>query len=173
MLYHIALISLNLPLLGLQSRTNSRSLNAREKMITDALEICRSSLETIISMIQRFKTQYTLAKAPFVLVQGAIIAADTMVVIMRFWADERRDIDDASWYTLDEALLDLSYSWKIAGDAKSGLNCKRFDEISNQIISSSSSTFSETLFSMPVSGTELYYDQSLPLMNGEMFGSIV
>lgn len=121
MLFHTSQISLNLPFLAATENQAVNPFTASSKLVTDALEICGMSVDIIVSVLRRFKSQYTLKKASLILVHGAITAADAVVAMMRFHGVEETVFGDSNLRALNEALLELSYSWDIADKASAGL----------------------------------------------------
>ncbi|RDL39788.1 uncharacterized protein BP5553_04128 [Venustampulla echinocandica] len=119
MLYNTAHISLNLPFLT--SEKSETLPTSPAKLIADAIHICRISIDTIISILRRFRSQHSLKNAPLEFVHGAITAADAAIATAAFDTSAGPLSQNANLRVLDEALLDLSYSWKIAGDARAGL----------------------------------------------------
>lgn len=122
MLYHISQISLNLPfLLDPQPPWESSQAPNLTKLVSDAVDICEASVDIVISILRRFRSQYTLTKVPLNLVHGGIIAADAILAMMGFCDGERRGSLVKDLYVLDDALLEMSYSWNIATTARTGL----------------------------------------------------
>lgn len=122
MLYHTSQISLNLPFLLDPQPLWERSQAANQpKLISDAVDICGASVDIVLSILRRFRSQYTLTKVPFNLVHGCIIAADAILAMMEFCDGERRGSLVKDLCVMDDALLEMSYSWNIATTARTGL----------------------------------------------------
>lgn len=152
MLYNSSQISLNLPFLDSQPLWERAHVNTRSKLVADAVDICEASIDTILSILRRFRSQYTLTKAPFGLVQGAIIAADAIFAMMHFCDGEKRDSLIQDLYVLDDALLEMSYSWNIAAIARSGLRNLLAETTSSKLaISDQSLVVDESLFALDIS----------------------
>jgi hypothetical protein len=153
MLYHTAQISLNLPFLTSEHKTEVPSLTAPAKLVTDAIKICGTSVDLVLSILRRFKSQYTLKNAPLVLVQGAITAADASLAMMHFQLGDKPMVQDKYFRLLDEALLELSYSWAIAADAREGLQNLLFERQSTkEVVISNTAEVSEQYPSPILSG---------------------
>jgi hypothetical protein len=63
MLYHTALISLNRPFLASDQGDTEKLSLALAKIVSDATSICEASVDTIISILSRFKAQHGLRVA--------------------------------------------------------------------------------------------------------------
>lgn len=88
--------------------------------------------------MERFKGQHTLGNAPVILVQGAIVAANAILITSRISGTSVSLIEDTPFSNLDEALNEMSVSWKLASDARAGLRkalSSRQPEQSAQIVS--------------------------------------
>ncbi|KIW91502.1 uncharacterized protein Z519_07468 [Cladophialophora bantiana CBS 173.52] len=122
-LFHTARISLNRPLI---SQKGMKSPSAQiPKIVSDALGICKDSVDTIVQIIRRFRTWHTLRTASFAFVHGAIMAIDAAIIIISCSETDnalsmKMNADPLS--TLDTALNDLSHTWAIAQDARSRLH---------------------------------------------------
>lgn len=133
MLYHISQISLNLPfLLDSQPSWESSQASNLPKLVSDAVDICGASVDIVISILRRFRSQYTLTKVPLNLVHGGIIAADAILAMMDFCDGERRGSLVKDLYVLDDALLEMSYSWNIATTVRTGLKNLLAEKTSSQ-----------------------------------------
>ncbi|TAQ88845.1 hypothetical protein B7494_g2838 [Chlorociboria aeruginascens] len=75
----------------------------------------------MLSILRHYKYQYALKCAPLALTHGAILAAEAKIAITRFQNFSELPNKVPILKALDEALLDLSHSWKIAGDARCNL----------------------------------------------------
>jgi hypothetical protein len=133
MLYHISQISLNLPfLLDPQPLWEGSQAPNQPKLISDAVDICGASVDIVLSILRRFRSQYTLTKVPFNLVHGGITAADAILAMMDFCDGERRGSLVKDLHVLDDALLEMSYSWNIATTARTGLKNLLAEKTSSQ-----------------------------------------
>lgn len=117
MLYHTARISLNRPLISLRSNDNGQS----SKLVSDAIELCDASVDTVVRILRRFGAQHTLKNAPFGFVHGAVVAIDVTLATMTSTSASKGVVKDTALPTLDAALAELSHAWKIARDARDGL----------------------------------------------------
>ncbi|RDW84286.1 hypothetical protein BP6252_01876 [Coleophoma cylindrospora] len=111
MLYHSTIISLNRPFL--KPLTNS----ARLESPSESQTTCDAAVESIIEILQRFRTDYTLRNSPFVFVQGTILALNARLITTRnqhAWPV----MTDSGLSFLDLALEDLSHVWELAGEAR-------------------------------------------------------
>lgn len=143
MLYHTSQISLNLPfLLDPQPLWERSQASNQPKLISDAVDICGASVDIVLSILRRFRSQYTLMKVPFNLVQGGITAADAIIAMMDFCDGEKRGSLIKDLYVLDDALLEMSYSWNIATTARTGLK--------NLLAAKTSSEVASTSVSLPL-----------------------
>jgi hypothetical protein len=133
MLYHISQISLNLPfLLDPQPLWEGSQAPNQPKLISDAVDICGASVDIVLSILRRFRSQYTLTKVSFNLVHGGITAADAILAMMDFCDGERRGSLVKDLHVLDDALLEMSYSWNIATTARTGLKNLLAEKTSSQ-----------------------------------------
>ncbi|KFY29643.1 hypothetical protein V494_08580 [Pseudogymnoascus sp. VKM F-4513 (FW-928)] len=133
MLYHTSQISLNLPFLrDAQPPWGKSQEPGQPKLVSDAVDICGASVDIVLSILRRFRSQYTLTKAPLNLVHGGIIAADAILAVMDFCDGERRGSLVKDLYVLDDALLEMSYSWDIATTARTGLKNLLAEKTSTQ-----------------------------------------
>jgi hypothetical protein len=135
MLYHTSQISLNLPFLDSQPPWERSQVVSQPKLVADAVDICRASVDIVLSILRRFRSQYTLTKVPFGLVQGGITAADAILAMMDFCDGEKRDCLVKDLYVLDDALLEMSYSWNVATTARTGLINLLAEKISGEAAS--------------------------------------
>jgi hypothetical protein len=86
--------------------------------------MCEDSVETIVGILRRFSVQHTLKNAPLVFVYGLIAAIDASLAMAsgRVPEDGPHPLPgEAVLLAMDTMLLELSHSWKIAGDARNGL----------------------------------------------------
>lgn len=150
MLFHTARLSLNRPLVNRDKRKASASSHYR--LISDAIEVCDTSVETILGIIRRFGSRHSLKNAPLVFVHGAVAAVDVTLEIGACSLEENQPRPAARekfLSALDAALEELSYTWTIAQDARRGLQhllggnpCKiqaKYEERSTALSSSESS----------------------------------
>ena len=112
-------MSLNLPFLSSNPNLSVYTSIQTSKSIIDALEACNASIDNILSIIRRFKSQYTLRVAPLVFVHGAVLALDAALAILRYeplgivtQGDNQR--------ALDSALQEMSDTWALASHARFG-----------------------------------------------------
>ena len=119
MLYHVTHMSLNLPFLSYNPNISIYTSIQTPKSIIDALEACNASIDNILSIIRRFKSQYTLRVAPLVFVHGAVLALDAALAILRY---EPLGIvtQGDSQCALDSALQEMSDTWPLASQARFG-----------------------------------------------------
>jgi hypothetical protein len=150
MLYHTSQISLNLPFLDSQPPWERSQALSQPKLVTDAFDICGSSVDRILSILRRFRSQYTLTKVPFGLVQGGITAADAILAMMDYCDGEKRESLVKDLYVLDDALLEMSYSWNIAATTRTGLR--------NLLAEKTSSDAASAVFSLPPKQPQLDLD---------------
>jgi len=115
MLYHITRISLNRPFLT----TSSESIQS--ELFEGSQKICDTSVDTIVSILHRFKSQHSLKNAPLVFVHGTIRAVDAMMAITRHQSGDIPLIQDTYLQALDAALVEMSHAWTLAGNARQGL----------------------------------------------------
>jgi hypothetical protein len=115
MLYHIIRISLNRPFLAASSEA------IQYELFEDSQKICDTSVDTIVSILRRFKSQHSLQNAPLVFVHGSIRAADAMMAITRHQSGDLPLIQDTNLQALDTALVEMSHAWTLAGNARKGL----------------------------------------------------
>ena len=154
MLYHSCQISLGLPwLIPKYITLNSLSMNT-----TSALSLCTSSIDTIISILRRCKTQHPLKCAPFVFIHGTILAAEALITTSNFQCPERPLLEDAQLRVLDGALLEMASAWKVAERAREGLH----NLVSLQTTESPSSTIPSDLHSSPTGAGNLGQDMYKP-----------
>ncbi|OBT98176.1 hypothetical protein VE01_03713 [Pseudogymnoascus verrucosus] len=134
MVYHISQISLNLPFLLNPQPLWEQSQPNQPKLVSDAVDICGASVDIVLSILRRFRSQYTLTKVPLNLVHGGITAADAILAMMDFCDGERRGSLVKDLYVLDDALLEMSYSWNIATTARTGLKNLLVEKTSSQTV---------------------------------------
>src|SRR6187402_2555155 len=120
MLYHTTRLALNGQFIQPSIFRDSTYPTTPEAPTSHSADICLVSIDLIISILQRYKAQYTLRTCPLVFVHGAIIAAD--VSLSTSQSPDRLSIsENTNLPLLEAALEDLSYSWPLAGEAKMGL----------------------------------------------------
>lgn len=115
MLYQISRLSLNQSFLesGQQSLQNSAILRCHA--------ICDSSVDVIISIIRRFKSQHNLRTAPLIFVHGCIRAVDTVLALAHLQERDKEAHSDTRLQFLDRTLEELSSAWELATQAREGL----------------------------------------------------
>lgn len=116
MVYHLSHLSLNLPLLdgnNLNKSTSALAITARE--------ICDFSLDVILSIFRRYKYQYSFESVSLIFVQGAILAAETILVMYGTHADRKPLSQSVNLRFLEEVLKDMESMWGIAGSARNEL----------------------------------------------------
>jgi hypothetical protein len=116
------LITLNRPLITKASQGTTPSFAHR---CAEALDICETSVKTIIGIIRRYGAQHTLQKAPLVFVHSAIIAADAALARLSIPNPSLQPLPlllkSTVLPTLNTILGELSHAWTIAGDATARL----------------------------------------------------
>ncbi|KAJ9495054.1 hypothetical protein H2202_009529 [Exophiala xenobiotica] len=88
------------------------------------IEAVYNSVETIVGILRRFSVQHTLKNAPLIFVYGLIAAIDASLAMTpgRVPEDGPHPLPvEAVLLAMDTMLLELSHSWRIAGDARNGL----------------------------------------------------
>ena len=85
------------------------------KQYEELFQVCASSTEAIVAIIQRYKTQYTLGNAPFIFVHGAIVAANSVLITSRHTGNPPPLVKDTYLPVLDTMLQEMSVSWALAG----------------------------------------------------------
>jgi hypothetical protein len=121
MLYHTALISLNYPFLASDHGDPELLSPALAKIISDAISICETSVDTILSILHRFKAQHGLSAAPLVFVHGTILAVEATLATAKHHVESPPIAEDTTLSALDSTLEDLSCTWEIAGHSRKGL----------------------------------------------------
>ncbi|XXG95528.1 hypothetical protein Hte_001792 [Hypoxylon texense] len=118
-LYHSTRICLNLPFITtIEPHTLHQEQTAISNSISECIKICKSSAEEIAGILERFKSQHTLGNAPVILVQGAIVAANAILITSRISGTSVSLMEDTPFPNLDEALNEMSVSWSLASDAR-------------------------------------------------------
>ena len=121
-MYQTTRLRLNRPLLGRKWQGISSKL--RSNAVCQAFDICEDSIETIVGILRRFSVQHTLKNATLVFVYGLIAAVDASLAMAsgRVPEDGPHPLPgETVLLTMDTMLLELSHSWRIAGDARNGL----------------------------------------------------
>ncbi|KAK7710258.1 hypothetical protein SLS64_005842 [Diaporthe eres] len=134
-LYHNTRICLNLPFLvssierdpsapdtnqgqGAPSEPNA----ARMRYLTELANICKQSSESLVDILHRFRAQHTLVNSPIILVYGAIVATNAVLVTLRHQHRNANEppmrIKDTALPALDTYLQELSVPWALAGEAR-------------------------------------------------------
>ncbi|KAK5199340.1 hypothetical protein LTR92_001814 [Exophiala xenobiotica] len=110
------------PLLG--RKRPGISPKHRSNTVCQAFDMCEDSVETIVGILRRFSVQHTLKNAPLIFVYGLIAAIDASLAMTpgRVPEDGPHPLPvEAVLLAMDTMLLELSHSWRIAGDARNGL----------------------------------------------------
>lgn len=134
-LYHSTRICLNLPFLvssierepsasdtkqgpGGPSEPNA----TRMRYLTESAKICKLSSESLVDILHGFRAQHTLVNSPMILVYGAIIATNAVLVTLRhqhkYTNEPPMQIKDTALPALDTYLQELSVPWALAGEAR-------------------------------------------------------
>ncbi|KAK1990630.1 hypothetical protein LX36DRAFT_675770, partial [Colletotrichum falcatum] len=119
--YHTTRICLNLPFI-----TSVRQVPAvpdgeaedPSNPIVKSLKICQSSAQSIVDILQRYRSQHTLGNTPLNFVGAAIVAINAVLATTRLQASPPPSMRDTMLPFLDAALEDMSASWKLAGEAR-------------------------------------------------------
>ncbi|KAL3428519.1 transcription factor [Phlyctema vagabunda] len=109
MLYHTTRISLN------RSFLRSKKASA---WVEASQNLCSASVELVVSILQRYRAQHSLRRAPLIFVHGTIIAAD---VLLRTSPSGLPVLDRGCLSVLEDALAQLAYSWDLARLAHEGM----------------------------------------------------
>lgn len=134
-LYHNTRICLNLPFLvssierepsapdTKQGNEGSSEPNAaRMRYLTESANICKQSSESLVDILHRFRAQHTLVNSPIILVYGAIVATNAVLVTLRHQHKNAKEppmrIKDTALPALDTYLQELSVPWALAGEAR-------------------------------------------------------
>lgn len=118
MTYHVCQLSVNLPLLANNNYTNPTSA-----LTITAHGICNSSLDTMLSIFRRYKHQHSLQAVPLIFVQGAILAAETILARNTISHTGQNTLaQNTNLSVLDDVLGDMSSTWDIAGIARNELH---------------------------------------------------
>lgn len=121
-MYQTTRLRLNRPLLG--RKWHGIYSKHRSNGVCQAFDICEDSIETVVGILRRFSVQHTLKNAPLVFVYGLIAAVDASLAMASGRAPEEGSDPlpgETVLLTMDTMLLELSHSWRIAGDARNGL----------------------------------------------------
>lgn len=119
MLYHTARLILYLPLL---EGTNRETLYPSQG---ECFAVCESSLDIIVSILRRLNSQHNPQNMSLFSVYGCIVAADTSLALFNLHASQRSDTQSRFYgnlSSLNATLTRLSPVWKLASDAKVGLD---------------------------------------------------
>ncbi|CAK7234996.1 hypothetical protein SBRCBS47491_009140 [Sporothrix bragantina] len=95
--------------------TNTRSA------LKEALDVCTVSVEAMVSVLQRFRSQHTLGNAPILFVHGAIVASNAVFITSRLASTNGTAgpaLKDTHFPALDQALAEMAVSWELAGQAR-------------------------------------------------------
>ncbi|KAJ0124344.1 transcriptional regulatory protein [Diaporthe amygdali] len=134
-LYHSTRICLNLPFLTStieremgtadtkQSHERKNESPAiRLSHLAESARICELSSESLVDILHRFRAQHTLGSAPILLVYGAIVATNAVLVNLRHQHKNTNEpplqIKDTALPALDSYLQELSVPWALAGEAR-------------------------------------------------------
>ncbi|KAK7890308.1 hypothetical protein LTR67_008194 [Exophiala xenobiotica] len=118
-MYNLATLQ---PLLG--RKRPGISAKHRSNAVCQAFDMCEDSVETVVGILRRFSVQHTLKNAPLIFVYGLIAAIDASLAMAsgRVPEDGPHPLPgEAVLLAMDTMLLELSHSWRIAGDARNGL----------------------------------------------------
>ncbi len=121
MLYHTARISLNRPFVTTKSSASPCPSPASSSLYSGSIEICDTSADIIVSILNRFKPQGGLKTAPLMFVHGAIVAIDATLATAQHQSGGKPIVKDTNLPALDAALAELSHTWALAGGARTGL----------------------------------------------------
>lgn len=134
-LYHSTRICLNLPFLASSIEREPKASDtkrahgdpsephvARMRYIAESAKICKLSSENLVDILYRFRAQHTLVNSPLILVYGAIVATNAILVILRHQHKNANEppmqIKDTALPALDTYLQELSVPWALAGEAR-------------------------------------------------------
>lgn len=134
-LYHSTRICLNLPFLASSierepsasdtkqgSRGPSEPNATRMRYIMESAKICKLSSESLVEILHRFRAQHTLVNSPLILVYGAIVATNAVLVTLRHQHRNTNEppmqMKDTALPALDTYLQELSVPWALAGEAR-------------------------------------------------------
>lgn len=103
-------------------RGSSEPNVARMRYLTESANICKQSAESLVDILHRFRAQHTLVNSPIILVYGAIVATNAVLVTMRHQHRNTNEppmqIKDTALPALDTYLQELSVPWALAGEAR-------------------------------------------------------
>lgn len=153
MFYHTTRLALNRPFLD---------LGLDPTQFSDCLNICDTSIDIVISIIHRFKTQHTLRNAPLVFVYGCIRAADAIFAILHHQARDPRDLQETVLPSFHTALAEMSHTWKLADRACQGL------QLQVQNMSSKHHETPSVQLSLP--DTEVGISETISTLHNDGFG---
>jgi hypothetical protein len=119
MLHQVVILSLNSPYLERITQEQFSS-PASLQHVKDSLTICESSVDIVVSILRRFKSQHSLQNSPLIFAHGAIAAADATLMARQYQTDGENS-KDQNLSALDNALKGLSSSWEIAAHARNRL----------------------------------------------------
>lgn len=115
-MYHTARLSLGRPLIKMLSPTRWAPSHA-SVLALNASDSCEASVETISSIVRRFRAQHSLRAASLSFIHGAVAAADAVLAL----AERRPDLWHTHFTVLHDALGEMSQTWEVAADAGRGL----------------------------------------------------
>lgn len=92
------------------------------RYLTESANICKLSSESLVDILHGFRAQHTLVNSPIILVYGAIVATNAVLVTMRHQHRNANEppmrIKDTALPALDTYLQELSVPWALAGEAR-------------------------------------------------------
>lgn len=92
------------------------------RYLTESANICKQSSESLVDILHRFRAQHTLVNSPIILVYGAIVATNAVLVTLRHQHKNANEplmrIKDTALPALDTYLQELSVPWALAGEAR-------------------------------------------------------
>ncbi|KAL1857413.1 hypothetical protein Daus18300_010386 [Diaporthe australafricana] len=137
-MYHSTRICLNLPFLTYtvereattssdpkqqsDGTPNEAHAPPRPSHFVESAKICESSADSLADILHRYRAQYTLGSAPNLLVYGAIVATNALLVTLRRQRGNPDEtpllIKDTALPALDSYLKEMSIPWALAGEAR-------------------------------------------------------
>lgn len=86
--------------------------------IAESIQVCKSSAEEIVTILERYQRLHTLINTPLILAQGAIVSTKAILVTSRISDKPVSLMEDTPFLVLDAALAEMSVSWTLANDAR-------------------------------------------------------
>lgn len=131
-LYHSTRICLNLPFLtytveceattSVTKQNHGGPHEPRPRHFVESAKICESSADSLADILHRYRAQHTLGSAPILLVYGAIVATNAVLVTLKRQRGSPDEtplrIKDTALPALDSYLKELSVPWALAGEAR-------------------------------------------------------